>query len=93
LLGDAPSAAQAIKRIENDYLAVVTLDNLTGLVSFLQRELGWPEGLAVLRYKNRSPGSLSPGDRWYVEDWCSEHCAEDRALFDYVRDDVSGRVA
>ncbi len=89
--GRRGDAANAIRRIEEDYLAVVTLDNISGLVSYLDRTLEWPAGNVQIGVHNRTSTRNDPEDMRIVRDVAERYCAEDIALFEHVKTHISPR--
>lgn len=89
--GRRGDAASAIRKVEENYLAVVTLDNISGLVSYLDRTLKWPAGNAQIGVHNRTTNRNDPAELHIVKQFAEQHCAEDIALFNHVRATVSPR--
>lgn len=82
---------KAIDFVERKYLAVATIDNVAGLVSYLGRRLEWPK-TPLVATKNQSPKSTHEPERDFMEDFVDRYCRADRALFEHVRDHVSPRI-
>lgn len=93
IIGRRGDANSAIAKVDGDYMAVVTLDNISGLVSYLDRALKWPAGNAEIGVHNRSSNRNDPADLRLVRHFAERYCAEDIALFEHVRAHVSPRFS
>lgn len=89
--GRRADAQSAIRNIEENYLAVVTLENISGLVSYLERTLKWPAGNVQIGVHNRTSNRNDPEELRIVRQFAERYSAEDLALFEHVREDISPR--